>query len=902
MSAAGGARSTAPSETFTFLFTDIERHTELWAANAPAMSDALAGHDALISAAVNAAGGRVVKYGGDAVMAVFGDAAAAVHAATEAQLALCDTVWPGVGTLRVRMGVHTGVAFERDGDYFGTEVIRASRLCDAAHGEQIVGSNTVAALTPERSWIDLGDHELRGLAGSQRVYQLGVPGLRAQFPSLRSAQPPRDRLPKPRTSFVGRSVELTAAAQELASHRLVTVTGVGGCGKTRLAIEVARRALDDYPDGADFVDLSTVTDEAGVYPAVAGALGLHTAQGASEPVNRRVQGFLGRRRGILVVDNCEHLLDAVAELVDDLLRECEHVRVVATSREPLRVEDERIVQVGSLAFADEGVTLFRDRVGAPIGDAATIAGICERLDGIPLAIELAAARTSHLSVDDIAVRLDDRFRLLTGGRRRVQRQQTMHATLDWSHDLLTVEERVLLRRLAVFVGPFRLRAVEGTCADDAAAVTSALGALVERSMVSYDATARTYRLLETVRLYAEQKLVDAGEADEFRRRHRDWFLEQLRGIPLEECFFAGETSRQIARELDEFRAAVRWSLAHGDTVAAAELTSRLAMAAIHVDTTEVSEWATQLVPALPADSELAFHCYLAGVWNATSSQRIERGGLAGAPDPDSLRAIHRVFAQLAALADRRSDDVSVFTRAMVANTLYALSIAMGDEDRAGKALALSDRAIEMARTRPRSAWTGYAIAFAAQVAMARNDVERAASLLRWCTTDDSGLMRGVFDGLLALTLHVAGDPDAYELATRAEERANLPNLLVTAILAAALELAANERQAEARRELEAILPEASRAPTLLKSSIVIGAAGVAFHGGEDERAARWLASAAGVGGVFTQPAGWMVFSHYVPLVRDALSPEPRARARREGDSLRIDDALTEIAQWVELTR
>ena len=313
-----------------------------------------------------------------------------------------------------------------------------------------------------------------------------------------------------------------------------------------------------------------------------------------------------------MIDNCEHLCDAVAELVDAIMQHCEDVRVLATSREPLRVEDERVVQVGSLDVADGAVTLFRDRAAGHAGDETVIRRICERLDGIPLAIELAAARTSHLSLEDIAERLDDRFRLLTGGRRRVQRQQTLQAALDWSHDLLTPDERTLLRSLAVFNGPIRLDALEGICGRDYPDVIGVLGSLVERSMVTHDPGERRYRLLETVRLYSEQKLLEAGEADEYRRRHRDWFLAHVCSLPLEECFFPGDTSRRIATDIEDLRAARRWSYDGGDIVAAAEITTRMAAAAVHAESQEVAYWATVLVPRLDLDSELAFHCFLAG--------------------------------------------------------------------------------------------------------------------------------------------------------------------------------------------------------------------------------------------------------------------------------------------------
>ena len=610
----GGGKASLPRTTATFLFTDVERHSELWELDPDAMAVAVAAHETLIGDAVVGAGGRVVKTEGDAVMAVFVDAAAAVDAARAARLALLDATWPVIGTLRVRMGMHTGTAYERDGDYFGPAVIRAARLCDAAHGQQIVASGVVAAGTPSE-WIDLGEHALRGLGAPERVHQLAGPGLPGDFPPLRSVTPTQDRLPCPRTSFVGRVDELDAIGRELERHRVVTLTGVGGSGKTRLAIEAARAALPDSPDGADFVDLSVVTDENEVYPAVAAALGLRAAEGLAEPPEGRVIAYLSRRRVIIVIDNCEHLLDAVAGLVDDLTGRCEFVRILATSREALRVEDESTIAVGPLDLGRDAVALFRDRAKGAVTDDAAVARICERLDGIPLAIELAAARTSHLSIEDLAARLDDRFRLLTGGRRRVQRQQTLQATLDWSHDLLSVEQRMLLRRLAVFVAPFRLESVEGICAADRFDAIDTLGALVERSMVNHDPALGRYRLLETVRLYAEQKLLDADETADARRAHRDWFHTYVCGFPFEETFFECATSRGLVADLDDLHAAVRWSFETAEWEQAAEIASRLAAAERFVDSTAVAEWASALLPRLEPGSDPAFRLRLAGYWN-----------------------------------------------------------------------------------------------------------------------------------------------------------------------------------------------------------------------------------------------------------------------------------------------
>jgi predicted ATPase/class 3 adenylate cyclase len=895
MSSAGSGGE--PPRTTTFLFTDIEGHTELWAGNPDAMAQALAAHEEVIADAVNSRGGRVVKSEGDAVMAVFGDPAAAVGAATAMQLVFVTTDWPGVGVLRVRIGLHAGTAYERGGDYFGPEVIRAARLRDAAHGQQILASRAVASLAPANEWTDLGSYQLRGLDGAEHVYQLSAAGLPTEFPPLRTAESATDRLPHPRTSFVGRVGELALVARELDRHRIVTLTGVGGCGKTRLAIESARAAIEDFPDGAEFVDLAPVTDEASVYPALAAALALSAAQGSTEPISTRVHSYLARRRAVVVIDNCEHLLDAVAELVDELLAKCEHVRVLATSREPLRVEDERIVQVGSLELGADAVALFHERSETRDGDADTILRICQRLDGLPLAIELAAARTTHLSVDDIADRLDDRFHLLTGGRRRVQRQQTMEATLDWSHDLLTPDERALLRRLAVFSGSFRLQAVEGVCAGDFDDATRVLGALVERSMVVYNGGERRYRMLETVRLYAERKLLDAGETAQYRHRHRDWFRAYVCALPFEECFFYCATSRGLVADVDDLRTAVRWSIDNDDTETAAEIAIRLATATVLIDSPDVVIWAGQLVPRLPPDSDVAFHLFLAAYWCGTAiGWRDARRGSPLDAQTVGVAALEDIVSRLRGLAEARTDEVSIFVRAYIAPTLDAIARLRGDDDAARDARRLRDNAVEMARAAPLSVWTGQALGFAGLFAMARNEADEAAAFLREARSAGE-LVRSLIDPLLAVALHVLGDSEAYEFALRSQVVPMLP-YLVNSATAAALELAVRGDQIAARAQLRLVLSDSARSVQASKSNLLIAAAGVALHGGDYGRAGRWLASAAGVGGLFTTPAGFMLYERYVPSVRAALPRDERQRVREQGRALSLDDAFGEVTNWL----
>ena len=376
----------------TFLFTDIAEHTPLWEAHPEEMSVAVADCEQLLETAISNAGGQVVKRDGDAVMAVFEEPSDAVAAVRAAQAELAVRRWPRIGALRVRMGLHLGAAEHRDGDYYGTTVIRAARLCACAHGGQVVASAAFAAVTPDAGWSDLGEYRLRGLQSAERIHQLSV-GAETSFAPLKGVEPTKDRLPRPRTSFVGREEEIAHGVVLLSSERLVTLTGVGGSGKTRLAVEVARAALGSFPDGAVFVDLAVVTDPAQIDTEVATALGFDLSDRGGDGIHTRLHDYFAHRRALVVLDNCEHLLDGCADFTEDLLEHCAEVVVLATSREPLRVEGEHVVQVPSLSV-ERGSELFRARTPVSLSDDALIRRVCERLDGLPLAIELAAARAA----------------------------------------------------------------------------------------------------------------------------------------------------------------------------------------------------------------------------------------------------------------------------------------------------------------------------------------------------------------------------------------------------------------------------------------------------------------------------------------------------------------------------
>lgn len=535
----------------TFLFTDIEGSTRLWQQNPEAMHPALASHDAIVRRAVESNHGDVVKMSGDGVHAAFTDPLQAIKACLELQRAFADPASTQGIALRVRCGLHAGVDQRRDNDFFGNAVNRAARIMSAAHGGQVLLSQVVAGLVGDRlpagvSLRDLGTVRLRDLAMPEHVYQLAASGLRQDFPALRSLEATPNNLPQQLTSFIGREHEVPAIEKLLAGTRLLTLLGVGGIGKTRLSLQVAADVMDDYPDGVWLVELAPLTDGSLVAQAVASVLGVK--EEAGRPVVEALAKYLKERQILLVLDNCEHLVQASAELAKGLLQTGVHLKILATSREHLRIAGETIYQVPPLAVPGksdapspeeatryEAVRLFVERAAAAQAgfqlsgqNAAAVTDICTHLDGIPLAIELAAARVRTLSVETIDARLGDRFRLLTGGdKTALPRQQTLRALVDWSFDLLSEKEQILFRRLAVFAGGWPLEAAETVCAGgdvNESEVLDLLAELVNKSLVTVTAENGRFGLLETIRQYAEARLLQSGEEDLTRSRHLDFYL------------------------------------------------------------------------------------------------------------------------------------------------------------------------------------------------------------------------------------------------------------------------------------------------------------------------------------------------------------------------------------------
>ncbi|MBK7975157.1 MAG: tetratricopeptide repeat protein [Deltaproteobacteria bacterium] len=563
-----------PSGTVTFLFTDIEGSTQLWDERAGWMARAHARQEALLREIFAAHDGYPYKMIGDAFQVAFDTAPAALAAAAEAQRALHAEAW-GEAPIRVRMAIHSGETEERGDDYVGPLLNRVARLMSAGHGGQVLVTQATYELVRDRlphgvSLRDLGEKRLRDLNRPEHVHELVIADLEHDFPALKTLDAIPNNLPVQLTHFIGRERSLAELTELLARSRLVTLTGSGGAGKTRLSLQLGGELLERFSHGVWFVELAPIADEREIAQAVATALGIVVAPG--RPVLEVLAARLAGEERLVIVDNCEHVVHAAAEVVSSLLAASPRSRVIATTREPLRVPGEATYRVPSLAMVDpeedasfaelarsEAVKLFVDRAMQvastfTLGEhnVAVVADICRRLDGIPLAIELAAARASSLTPEQIADRLGDRFRLLTRGARvALPRQQTLRALIDWSHDLLDERERTALRRLAVFAGGFTLEAAEAVCAGgdvDGYDVVDLLTNLIEKSLVVHEPDRGRYRLLETIRAYALERLKDSGEEGAVRDLHLEHFLALAERAP--ETAHAGDAGAWLAFDAD----------------------------------------------------------------------------------------------------------------------------------------------------------------------------------------------------------------------------------------------------------------------------------------------------------------------------------------------------------------
>jgi len=620
----------APSGVVTFLFTDVEGSTRRWEADADAMRAALAGHDEVLRQAIGTHGGWLFKHTGDGVCAAFASPTGAVDAAVAAQRAL---------ELPVRMGIATGEAQLRGSDYFGAVLNRAARVMAAGHGGQILVAESTAGLLSGVDLVDLGPRRLRDVPTPVGVFQVQAEGLGTDFPPLRALDPSSGNLRPATTSFIGRESEVAELQAALHAHRLVTLTGVGGVGKTRLAVEVAARLVDEFPDGVWFFDLAAVTDPAAVPDAVAAVLGIIQQPGKS--VANSVAAALEGRVRLLVFDNCEHVVDSVADLVEAILAASATVTILATSREGVGVSDEQLWRVPSLdvnsGTESAAVNLFVDRAHSVVSDfslaqpgkADAVVEICGRLDGIPLAIELAASRMASMTPSEVRDRLDHRFQLLVGSRRGLHRHHTLRHAVAWSYDLLDDAEKLLLTQCSVFAGGFDLQsacAIAGFDESGDYAVLDLLDALVRKSLLVADRSSQRTRfsMLETIRQFAEEQLVARGEATEARTAHARYFAGREADIL---ALWEGPRQRQaydwLTIELANLRTAFRWAADHGDLDIAATLATYVGLLGAGVQTYEPIAWAEELIePARLADHpRLAFLYAIASLCYTTG--RIE---------------------------------------------------------------------------------------------------------------------------------------------------------------------------------------------------------------------------------------------------------------------------------------
>jgi len=643
------------SDTVTFLMSDVEGSTHIWEASETVAKEAIDLQFRLLHDVIARHGGSLpLEQGeGDSVVGVFSTASDAVVAARDILLETDATAWPTATPLRIRLALHTGEVERRaDGNYNGRTIIRCARLRAIAHGGQALLSDATHDLVADRlsadlSFLSLGSHRLKDLGRPERVWQLCHQNLASDFPDLRSLSAERNNLPLQLTSFIGRSAEMNELRNAIHEAKLVTCVGAGGSGKSRLAVQVAADSVDEHPGGTWWIDLSPISDPDRVADAAARTLGIRPEFGR-DTVEILAEQLSGQE-ALLVLDNCEQVVDAAARLVDALLRAAPSITILATSREPLGVPGEIAWRVPSLEEADAR-SLFEERArqvrpGYTVQpqDAAAVEEVCRRLDGLPLAIELAAAQNRVMHPASIALALDDRFRLLTGGSRTsLARQRTLEASVDWSHELLDETEQTLFRRLSIFAGGFTLESAERICSDellDGFAVLEVLIRLVDKSLVQAQSGGgdTRYRMLETIRHYAGDRLIAIEDAPRLRRRHFDFFLEMAERAEPELVRVSGSAwLASLEQEHENLQAALEW-----------------------IDGEGPSELFLRMVTSLALFWELHGHLLTGGLWFGRA--------LTGDDAPSIIRA--RALWGAAHVALYADDLETAFTRAPQAQAM-----------------------------------------------------------------------------------------------------------------------------------------------------------------------------------------------------------------------------------------
>jgi predicted ATPase/class 3 adenylate cyclase len=865
----------------TFLFTDIEGSTRLWEEQPDRMRVALARHDALARHAVSTRQGRVVKMTGDGLHAAFGDPLDAVTAAADLLQSLATQPTQGVG-LNVRCGIHAGIVERRDNDFFGNAVNRAARIMSAAHGGQVLMSQSVADLVAERlpdgvSLRDLGVARLRDLSSPERIYQLLHPRLRTDFPALRSLTGTPNNLPQQMTSFIGREREVAEIRELLHRERLVSVVGTGGLGKTRLSLQVAADLLDDFPDGVWLTELAALTDPQLVPQALASVLGVKEESGRS--VAQALARHCSERTLLLILDNCEHLVAACAELAAQLLQSSRGLKLLASSRERLNIRGETTYPLAPLVVPDtrakptlaaltqsDAVRLFIERVAAvqpsfqaTEQNAADIAEICSRLDGIPLAIELAAARVRAISISTIAGRLNDRFRLLQhGDRSALPRQQTLAALIDWSYELLSDDERALFRRLAVFAGGFMLDAAEIVAAGgDAGAedVLDLLARLVEKSLVMLDADRARYRMLETVREYAARHLEASGEERAVRGRHLLYYVVLAeRAWPELMGPDQGTWLARLDGERENLLAAHAWC-DHADDGAA------LGLRLVH---SMKRYWINRGLPGLGhrlAVAALSRAC--AGDLSLARSRALfDTGQLSNSMGRygEAQRFLEESLAIARTLGDRERV-------AAVLQPLGMACLGQGDTDAARRHLG---EGLELARERGDKPDLAAALNAMAQLHRMQNELDAALPLYEQVVAlaRETGNREAIAFGLLNLAMAAIGPGTAGGVAA----------MLVEAL---------------------AIADEIGSKPA--SQSVLEVCAGLAAARGEPRRAAQLFGAAEAHGertGLRRDPADEAFLAPLMAATRVTLGDQAFAEAEAAGRALDLGESMRRIRQWL----
>ena len=723
-----------PSGTVTFLFTDVVGSTRRWEADPDVMRAELAAHDDVLRRAIETRGGWLFKHTGDGVCAAFASARAAVDAAVEAQRLLA---------LPVRIGVSTGEAVPSGDDYFGPALNRAARVMAVGHGGQILVSGSTAGLVPGVDLVDLGEHRLRDLPEVEHVFQVRAEGLASEFAPLRTVNASPGNLLAQATSFVGRDVEVKSFPELVRRHRLVTLTGVGGVGKTRLALQVAAALRPEFGDGVWFVELAPVGDPASVPNAVATALGVRTLAGRS--VTESVAETLAGRRMLMVLDNCEHVLKAAADLVEAILGSSTTVSIVVTSREGLGVAGEQLSVVEPFDLSEgassAAVKLFAERAGAVVagfsldGDADEQAAteICRRLDGLALGIELAAAQMVSMTPAEVLARLNERFRLLSGSQRRPERHQTLRQVVQWSYDLLTTEEQAVLRACAVFAGGFDASAATEVCNQfDEYTMLEELDSLVRKSLVTASRVgSRTrFAMLETIRQFGVDQHADgiAGPTDEIgevRSRHARYFAAQaVTHWDVWDGPHQREATEWIEVEFDNLRAGFRWAIERHDVTTATAIAAHTMAIAFNVQRFEPVDWAEEVLPAaaladvaqLPRLYVAASFCQFLGRGDEAVEYAHAATTLQGQPryEPFDIAWVSHREALAHLFAGRSDRYVEICTglasQAGVAHVigLCGLTYGLPLVGRTSEAIAIAEDTIAVARSHGNPFWVAFA--------------------------------------------------------------------------------------------------------------------------------------------------------------------------------------------------